>query len=198
MEYKELELLWKRYDEKLDSLERINKKLLKDRLLEKPRKKINLLELENNYSLIALPIIIVIALYPYLTPNVMDWKFILGSALVLGVVIYLYTYFYRSHRILRKMDIDSDTAIQSLRKVSGLKSMSNNLRRSVFVYYPLLFAGIILMCWNSFDFTLNKILVLTIFFAVTYYFNIWGNRKYRNRIKKLERDITELEEYSDQ
>ena len=197
MEYKELELLWKQYDEKLDNLEKINKKLLKDTLLRKPQKKLNHLEFSDLYGLIAVPIIIIVALHPNFTTENVDWIFILGCLLTLGVIVYLCVGNLKSHLILKKMDIGIDTTIQSLEKIVTLKNISNNFQKYVLIYYPLAYLGCILIGWNSFVFTANTILFLSVLFVVTYYANIWGVKKYKERIHKLEKDIIELKEYTE-
>lgn len=197
MEYKELELLWKQYDEKLDNLERINKKLLKDTLLRKPQKKLNRLEFNSLYGLIAIPIIILVALHPNFTAENVDGKFILGCLFVLSVIVYLFIQNLRSYSILNKINLTSDTIIQSSKKVIKLKSISNSFQQGVFIYYPILFLGIILISWNLFVFNTNTILFLVILFLITYSLNIWGIKKYKERINKLEKDILELKEYAE-
>lgn len=197
MEYGELELLWKRYDDKLDNLEKINRKLLKDRLLEKPQKRLNRIEFSSLYGLIAVPIILLIALHPNFKTENLDWKFILGCFFVLGVVLYVCTENLRTYLISKKIDLSIETTIQSLGKIVKLKIISNNIRKYVVIYYPLAYLGGILIGWNSFVFTFNTILFLSTLFIVTYYANIWGVRKYKERINKLEKDILELEEYTE-
>ena len=196
MKYEELELLWKRYDDKLDNLEKINRKLLKDKLLEKPQKKLNRLEFNSLYGLIAIPIILIIALHPNFKTENFDWKFILGCFFVLGVVIYLCMENLRCYSILKKINLSTETTIQSLEKIVKLKSISNNIRKYVVIYYPIVYLGGILIGWNSFVFSFNTILFLSILFIVTYYANIWGGQKYKERMNKLEKDILELEEYT--
>jgi|GEM_PF-1782225 len=200
MEYKELEILWKQYDEKLDNLEKINKKLLKNTLLQKPQKKLNWLEFNSLFGVIALPIIILVALHSdfnFKTENI-DWKFISGFALTLIVLLYLCVENLRSYLILKRIDLSSDPVIQSLGKITKLKKIANNFSKSVFLYYPVAFLGVILIGWNSFVFTTNTILFLSIFFVVSYYFNIWCAGKHKERIKKLEKDIIELKGYTEE
>ena len=198
MEYKDLELLWKQYDEKLDNLEKINRKLLKDTLLRKPQKKLNRLEFSKLYSLIATPIILAVALHPNFTIENISWKLILGCLLLFGAIVYFCVGELRSYLILKKMDISSDTAIQSLEKVAMLKNISNNSQKSVLIYYPLAYLGCTLIGWNSFVFTTNTILFLSILFIVGYYANIWGVKKNKGRIHKLEKDVIELKEYTEE
>jgi len=194
MEYKELETLWQQYDKKLDNLEKINRRLLKDTLLQKPQKKLNRLEFSSLYGLIAVPLIVLIALHPNFKTENIDWKFILGCVSIFIVLFYLCIENFRIYLILKKVDLYADTIIQSMKKVIKLKQMANNLQKSVFVYYPLIFSGCILVGWNSFIFSKNTILFLSILFVVTYYLNITGIRKYKKRIHKLEKDMAEIEE----
>lgn len=198
MEYRDLELLWKRYDEKLDNLEKINRKLLKDTLLTKPQKKLDRLKFSSLYGLIAVPVIILIASHPNFTVENVDWKFALGCLFVLGVVLYLCFENLRSYWVLRKIDLSSDTLIQSQKKVVKLKRISDNFRKYVFLYYPILYAGGILIGWNGFAFKLNTLFFLSVLFVVTYYMNIWGVGRYKERINKLEKDIQELKEYTEE
>ena len=41
MEYEELKLMWEKYDNKLDYLEKLNKKLIRETLFKRPRRKLN-------------------------------------------------------------------------------------------------------------------------------------------------------------
>lgn len=195
MEYNELEMLWKQYDKKLDNLEKFNKKLVKETLLQKPQKRLNHLEFRSLYSLIAVPVILIIALHPDLTSENIDWKFLLGCLLVLGVIVYLCIGNLKSYRILHSIDLDADTIIQSLTKIVKVKSIASGFQRNVLIYYPLIYSGCILIGWNSFTFTGNTISFLIALFFITYYANIWGVGKHKGKIEKLEKDVFELKEY---
>lgn len=198
MEYKELELLWKQYDEKLDNLEKINKKLLKEKLVEKPQKKLNFMKYSSVYGLIATPIILVVALHPAFTKENMDWKFILGCILTLGGILYLSVENFRIYFVLKKIDIGFDSTIQSLDKIVKLKKISNSNQKCVILYYPLMYIAVLLIGWNSFVFSRDAILFLVVFFIITFYLNIWGAGRYKDRIFKLEKDIAELKEYTEE
>ncbi len=196
MEYKELEILWKQYDEKLNNLEKINRKLLKATLLQKPQKRLNWLEFKTLYSLIA-PLILLIALHPNFKTENIDWKFIIGCALAIAVIVYLTIENIRIYSTLKKMNLNIDTVIQTLEKIIRLKKIATNFQKNVFVYYPAIFAGCTLIGWNSFIFSTNTIVFLSILFALTYYANIWGVGRYKERINRLEKDIIELKEYAE-
>ena len=198
MEYKELEILWKQYDEKLSHLEKINKKLLKDTLLQKPQKKLNWLEFRSLYGIIAMPIILLVALHPIFKAENIDWIFILGCILTLIVVLYLCIMTLKSYLIIKKIDLHTDSVMKSLNKIIQLKEIANTLKKSVFIHYPVLCVGIILIGWNSFIFNTNTILFLSVFFVITYILNIWNGRKNKERFSKLEKDIAELKEYTEE
>ncbi|MDH8702734.1 hypothetical protein M2138_002103 [Dysgonomonadaceae bacterium PH5-43] len=197
MEYKELELLWKQYDKKLDNLEELNKKLLKEMLLRKPQKKLNRLKVGRIYSVIALPIILLIALHPHFNINNITWIFILGCILTLSVIFYLSLEGVKSYHILKTIDLSSDTIIQSLVKVTKLQKIANNYKKSVFILYPIITIGIILIGRSAFVFNIKTIIFLTVFFIITYVLNIRGGCKYKNQIDEFEKDILELKEYSE-
>jgi len=197
MEYKELEILWKQYDEKLDNLEKINKRLLKETLLQKPQKKLNWLKFQSLYGVIAMPIILLIALHPTFKAKNMDWKFILGCILTFIVALYLCIMIFRSYIILKKIDLNTNSVVKSLNEITKLKKISNTLQKSVFIHYPVLGVGVILICWNSFVFSTHTIIFLSVFFVITYILNIEVRRKDREKFDKLEKDIVELKEYTE-
>ena len=198
MEYKELEILWKQYDEKLNNLEKLNKKLLKTTLLQKPQKKLNWLKFHDLYTVIALPIILLVALHPNFKVENIDWIFILGCILISIVVLYLCIESLKRYLILKKIDLSSDSVIQSLNKITKLKKISNNFNKYVFLYWPVISLGVILMGWHSFVFTTHTILFLSTLFIVGYFVNIWDVRIDKERINKFEKVIIELKEYTEE
>ncbi|MCE5224935.1 MAG: hypothetical protein LLG05_03655 [Porphyromonadaceae bacterium] len=89
MEIEELKLMWKQYDERLDKLEMLNKKVIQETLLKKSYKKINWQKFKSSYSLIATPIILLIALHPNFKMENINWIFITGCIMVISVLIYV-------------------------------------------------------------------------------------------------------------
>jgi hypothetical protein len=166
MEYKELEILWKQFDEKLDKLEKINKKLLKNTLLQKPQRKLNWLEFRSLYGVIATPIILLVALHPNFKAENIDWILILGCIITFTVVLYLCIMILRSYLIVKKIDLYADSVIKSLNEITKLKEISNTLQKSVFIHYPVLGVGVIMIGWNSFVFSTNTIVFLSVFFII--------------------------------
>ena len=197
MEYKDLGILWKQYDEKLDNLEKLNKKLLKETLLQKPQKKLKWLEYRGLYSVIAIPIILPVTLHPLFKMENINWVFILGCILTFLVALYLFIMVFRNYSILRKIDLHTDSVMKSLNEITKFKEILNTLQKSVFITYPVLFAGIMMMGWNSFVFSTNKIILVIVLVVITHILGIWNQRRHKEKISKLEKDIMELKEYTE-
>jgi hypothetical protein len=98
---------------------------------------------------------------------------------------------------LKKIDLNTDSVIQSLHKVVKLKTIANNFQKHVFLYYPMVFLGCILMARRDIIPSTYSIIFFSVFFGITYCLNIWGVRKYKGRINRLEKDIIELKEYTE-
>lgn len=197
MEYEELEQLWKKYDSKLDNLEKMNKKLIKETLLKKPTRKINWHKFNSLYGLIMMPIILIAALHPNFTRENLNWKLITGGILILSVVIYLGYINLKSYLILKKIELSKDSVVDSANRVIEFKKMFNTTWKHAFFYYPLIYLGVLLIAWNSFTFTSKSITFLVGLFIITYLINIFVPKTYTNRITRLEKDIMNLKEYID-
>ena len=197
MEYKELEILWKQYDEKLNNLEKLNKKLMKETLLQKPQKKLKWLEYEGLYTVIITPIVFPVALHSLFKVENINWVFILGCIISFIVVLYLFIMILKSYLILRKIDLHTDSVMKSLSEITKFKEISNTLQKSVYITYPVLFAGIMMMGWNSFVFTTNRIILVILFIVISQILSFWKSRRDKEKINRLEKDIAELKEYEE-
>nr|WP_321522777.1 hypothetical protein [uncultured Macellibacteroides sp.] len=195
MEIEELKLMWKQYDERLDKLEMLNKKVIQETLLKKSYKKINWQKFKSSYSLIATPIILLIALHPNFKMENINWIFITGCIMVISVLIYVSFISLKWYIMLKNIHLDADSIISSTKKVATFSKWFNVRWKYVFLYYPVIFLGAVLIGWNSFNFTPNMILFLIGIFAVTFLLNIKGSVVFRKKIEKLEKEIQELDEY---
>lgn len=196
MEIEELKIMWKQYDERLDKLEMLNKKVIQETLLKKSHKKINWQKFESSYNLISGPIILLVALHPNFKTTNINGMFLMGCFMVVSVLIYLSFINLKWYKMLRNIHLDADSIISSAKKVTTFKKWFNVKWRYVFLYYPIIYIGGILIAWNSFNFTTNTILFLIGIFIITYLLNIKGSMVFRNRIKKLEKEIQEVNEYT--
>ena len=197
MEYDELKSLWDKYDNKLNNLERLNKKLIRETLLLKPRRKLNWHKYKSMYGLISMPVILIIALRPNFKVENLDFKFFFGCILTIGVIVYLSLINLRRYLILKRIDLDSDTVLESASKVADYKiSYNSNWKHSI-ATYPILYAGVILIAWKSFNFDTKTIAFLITLFLITYAINIKAPKIGADRIQQLEKDILDLKEYTD-
>lgn len=197
MEYEELEKLWKTYDSKLDKLEKINKKLLRETLIKKPNKKLNRFKFNSMYGFIIVPLVLVISMHPNFTKDNLDWKLISGSLLMLLVIIYLGIFNMKSFLLLKKINLGKDSIIDSLKRIIEFKKLHQSIWKYALIYYPVICLGGLLISWNHFTFTNKTILFLVVFFIVTYIANILGPRLNNLRITKFEKDVLDLNEYID-
>lgn len=197
MEYDELKSMWDKYDDKLNNLERLNKKLIRETLLMKPRRKLNWQKFHIIYGLILLPVILILVLHPYFKITNLDIKFLLGCILTIGGGVY-YTFInLRKYVILNRIDLDSDTVLKSASKIADFKISFNSSWKHTIAYYPMLYFGLILIAWKGFNFDAKTITYLIILFIITYAINIKGPKIYGGRLNRLEKDIIDLKEYID-
>lgn len=195
MEYEELENLWKEYDSKLDNLEKMNKKLIRETLLKKPTRRLNWHKFNSLYGLIMVPIIIVVAMHPNFTKENVDLKFITGCVLTVLVVLYVSYINLKSYLIIKNVNLSENSVIESATKIVEFKKMYNTRWKHAFFYYPIIYLGVLLIAWNNFTFDNKMITFLIGLFIITYIANIFGPKSSRNRIARLEKEVLNLKEY---
>lgn len=195
MDYDELENLWKRYDSKLDKLEKLNRKLVIETITKKPQKKLNWLQFHNYYGLIIPPIVAVLALHPLFKSGNYDAIFISGAILVFAVLGYITWFYIKGINVLKKVDLINDTVIESASKVNIYKKMIS--LRENYVLFSIGFVGVMLMEWHAFNFNRNTIIFLIA--LCVFAFSLGGRqfRNYKKRIDRLLADINELKEYKE-
>lgn len=199
MEYEELKSIWEKYESKLDNLEKMNKKIILETLLTNPRKKLKWIKFKSVYSLIVGPAIsgLFIFVFANFVLKNIDLKFIIGSILVFLVTAY-YSYLQlMSYLMLKQINIESDSVLESATKISNFKSMYNTRGKHAVIYYPIMYAGTLLIIWEPLKFDTNTIIYLTVVFIITYIVNIKGPKIYRDRMERLEKEIMNLKEYTD-
>ena len=83
MEIEELKTIWKKYDSKLDNLEKLNKRLILDNLSKKPQKKLNGMKYRSFLSIFLIPVVLILGLHDIFRVENIDLKFIIGCVLTL-------------------------------------------------------------------------------------------------------------------
>jgi hypothetical protein len=197
MEIEELKTIWQQYDLKLNKLEKLNKKLVLETLSKKPRRKLNFLKFQSIAGLILVPIILITVFYPFLKIENIDLRLIIGCILTLIVVGYVYYFSFKCFTTLKKIDLGADTIIESVRKVNGYKTVFNSKQKYVWITYPVLFVGVLLVGWKGFTFDIKTIFFMVVLFVFAFYWGIKHNKIYQNRIDRLEKEILELNDYKE-
>ena len=197
MEIEELKTIWQQYDRKLNNLEKLNKKLVMETLLKKPQSKLNRLKFRSIYGILVGPIVLAIALHPMFKIENIDLKFIVGCILAVAVIIYLGYINLKGFNALKGINLGKDSVINSVRKVNTFKSIANTRQKYVFITYPILGAGIILIIWKDLHFdtkTLIIVLCFLLFSRVLAYKQFMNERQ---KIAELEKEILDLKEYEE-
>ncbi|HBL76200.1 MAG: hypothetical protein A2W90_10090 [Bacteroidetes bacterium GWF2_42_66] len=197
MEYEELQILWKTYDQKLDRLEKLNKKLILETCSKKSQKRINWLQYRNYYGLIMLPVILIVAMHPQFKASNVDTKFIIGAMLWLGLIVHSTWHFITMISQLRKVDLINDNVIESATKINDYKRMVIRGSKSLFITMPVALAGVLLIGWKGFHFDQNLMLFIIGLILVSFILRKRQLKGLTKRIDKLLTDIQELEEYKE-
>ena len=195
MEYEELKSMWEKYDDKLDNLEKLNKKLLIETLQKKPRRKLFLLKYKSIFSIILYPIALTVLLYPHFRFENIDWVFVIGCIFTISVLSYLIFINLKTFIAFNALDIGKDSAIETAKKSNKIKSVFNTRYRSAIVILPLLYSGIILIVWNSIAFNTLTITFIVALLILLFIYNLKGSVFHKKMIDKFEKDILELNEY---
>lgn len=199
MEYEELKSIWEKYDSKLDNLEKMNKKIILETLLSKPRGKLKWIKFKSIYMLIGTPVLtcLFIFVFGHFVLENIDATFIVGSILVISVTVYFSYLQLRSYLKLKQITIETDSVFESATKISNFKLQYNARWKHAVIYYPIMYAGTLLIIWEPLKFSTNTIVYLTAVFIITYVVNIKGPKIYRDRMERLENEIMNLKEYTD-
>ena len=199
MEFEELKSMWEKYDSKLDNLEKMNKILILETLLSKPRVKLKWIKFKSIYMLIGTPVLSCLFIFivgHFLLENI-DIMFIIGSILVFSVTVYFSYLQIKSYLKLKQINIGADSIIESATKISKFKLQYNARWKHAVIYYPIMYVGTLLIIWEPLNFSTKTIVFLTVVFIITYIVNIKGPKIYRDRMERLEKEIINLKEYID-
>jgi hypothetical protein len=195
MELEELKTIWQQYDRKLDHLEKLNKKLMMETLSKKPQKRLNLMKYRSFYSMFMLPAVLILGLHDNFKTENIDLKIIAGSLVVIVFVAVMCYMNFKGFMALKRVDLSKDSIIDSIKKVTEFKSIFVFKRKFNLLYFPVFFAGVILIGWNSFDFHSNIIFFLIGIFVLSLTLGYKQLKMYRGRIERLEKEIFDLNEY---
>jgi hypothetical protein len=197
MDLEELKSLWQQYDHKLNNLEKLNKKLVMETLSKKSQSKLDWMRNKTLLGVILTPILLIIVFYPYLKIDNIDWKFILGWVLTLTIVIYVAYTNFKSFMILKEIKVGGDPIIESVKKVNTYKAIFVKRQKYVWITFPALFAGVLLIAWRGFRFDPKTIFLMVGLFVMALVLGIKQLWIHHKKIEDLEKEISDLKDYTE-
>ena len=195
MEYEELKSLWEKYDNRLDHLDKMNKKLLFESLSRKPRRMISFLKYKCINSIIIYPFALLIIIYSNFNIENIGLRIIVGSVLSFAIFVYLIYANIKTFRALNALDLVKDTVVESTKKCNNIKNIYAVRRKYSLISLPLLFWGIVLIYWSNNQFSSLTIVLLSCLFVILFLYNLKGSTTHKNMLKKMDREIFEPNEY---
>jgi hypothetical protein len=195
MEIDELKKIWQQYDLKLNNLEKINKKLILETLSKKPKKKLSWIQGKIIYAIIVTPLVFIIVIPKFFTIGNIDWQMIVGGILSISVLIILMYFYFKGFIALIGIKVNQDSIVESVRKVIQYKSIINTRQKYLWISYPILLAGIILIERKTLNFDTEGLLFMTAILIFIFAIGYVRFRYQQNEIKDLEKDMTELQDY---
>lgn len=194
MELIELQNIWQEYDKKISENTRINKEILRQILLEKPRKRLNWIKIKAGSWLFS-PVLFVFLILILDVQFKISTRFFIGLGLFLPVIAI--TYFWDIKYFTLISGIDFTMPILSIKKVIvELEKYRIKTTKIKYLLGPIAMIGFMFMIIQkvtfSFDFfsILPLLLIVLVFFSSVYFtfkYSIY------ERYKKLNKDIDEIE-----
>lgn len=196
MEMQELKEIWKNYENKLDKIEQVNRKILESIISKKTERKLFWMKLQSIFGVIGIPfiyIMVIILMAFRLEFNTIEVVgFIVTSIIWIYIVIKSITYYKLLHKVKPKLD----TIIKTKENVLKLKRFNLKWYKERGIYILLLAVSLILMISKHVDFkNTHKLLLLIAIIAGTYLWRIIAYKIYFNDpMELIENEINEIEE----
>ena len=192
-----MQTIWKEYDQKLDRLEKLNRKLVIETLSQKPQKRINRYMSQNLLGMLGTPVILLFVLSKYIDLNQLNNYVLTGIGLVLIAIVYLSYIYFKGYQALRMINLQSDPVMESVRKINDFKAILWGKMSYNYIVSFVLLGGILLIIWKEI-----RMDPFTLSFIVAYFVAMifWIRKKTKmhlGNIENLKKDILELEEYRD-
>jgi len=195
MEIEELDKMWQQYDRKLNNLEKLNKRLIMETLSKKPKWNLSWLQGKIIYAIIVTPLVFIFFFKNFITIGNMDWQMIVGGILSISVLITLMYFYIKGFIALIGIKVNDDTIVESYQKVCNYKSIINRRQKYLYISYPILLVGFVLIGRKILTFDVKGFLFMTGLLVFLYVVGYVRFRYQQNEIKILEEEIKELKEY---
>ncbi|WP_423130146.1 hypothetical protein [Gaoshiqia sp. Z1-71] len=195
MEYEELVSLWGKFDDKLNRLEELNTIIIKEKLIKKPKRKLNFFKYKTIENMLIFPLVILLLISPNIIAMDYDWKFFLGGAFVLSILVYVVFINIKTYRAFSSLNIGIDSVIESAKKSNKIKQIFKARYKYARFNMPIIFAGVLLIKWDAINFNLSMMIFISTLFITLFIYNIFGPNIHKNMIKKWTMEIDEFNEY---
>jgi len=193
MELTELQNIWQEYDKKISENTRINKEILRLILLEKPRKRLNWIQIKAGTWLFSPVMLVFLILILDVQFNI-STRFFIGLGLFLPVFIINYIWDIKYFTLIR--EIDFTMPVLSIKKViTELQKYKLKTTKIRYLLMPLAMTGFLLMIIHKITFRLDFFSILPLLLIVLVFFSsMYFTFKYSiyERYKKLNKDIDEI------
>jgi hypothetical protein len=195
MEYDELVSLWGKFDNKLNRLEELNTTIIKEKLIKKPKRKLNFFKYKTIQSMIIFPLAILLLISPNIIAMNYGWKFFLGGVSILLILIYVVYINIKTYKAINSLNIGTDSVIASAKKSSSIKKIYKARYKYARFNMPIIFVGILLVKWDTIIWELPMIIFISTLFIFLFLYNIIVPNIHKNMIAKWIQDIDEFNEY---
>jgi hypothetical protein len=193
MELSELQNLWQEYDKNRSENTRINKKILRLILLEKPRKRLNWIKLKAGTWLFS-PVLFVFLILILDVQFNLSTRFFIGLGLFLPVIVITYFWDIKYFTLIR--GIDFTMPVLSIKKViTEIQKYKLKTTKIRYLLMPLAMTGFLLMIIHKITIKLDFFSILPLLLIVLVFFSsMYFTFKYSiyERYKKLNKDIDEI------
>lgn len=195
MESDELKTLWKILDDKIDNLNKINKKMILNSFAKTQQMKFNRIYYSKVFGSLIGPLGVLFFVYMYIKFYSFDWKTVIGIFSTFFFIVYQIVYSVKSMKILKSINLENDSLIESAKKIGTLRSIYYHFVKHSFWSVPLYFIGYLLVAWNSFVFDTKTIFLLCILLIVFLFYMVISLKKQQRRYDVLEKELLELDDY---
>ncbi len=195
MELTELQNIWQEYDKKISENTRLNKEILRLKLLEKPQRRLNWIKIKAGLSIFSPVLFLFLILILNVQFNI-SARFYVGLGLFLPVYIINYIWDIRYYKLIRETDFTMP--VLSIKKVfAELEKYKIKTTKIRYLLMPLAMGGFLLMIIHKITFRFDFFSILPLLLIVLVFFSsMYFTFKYSiyDRFRKLNNDIKEIEQ----
>lgn len=198
MESNDLQTLWQRYDEKLDRIESLNRRIIGRMISRKTGFKLNFLKFQSIYTVLLAPVIFLVVVLPFAQKMQAGPLCIAGLVMVILMLINGMYFGARMFSLLKKIHIDLDSLVVTKQKLLAVRRFFIRGYKNGYWAFYLGSAGLIMMMWPMLVRikTVKVLIFYAVFFTLVPIWSEFLKKIYLRKLYgKMERELDELREY---